>query len=129
MNAIPTSRPRNARSVRRFSTGHGGARSITILASQLVHRSSSFDSDRYCQSTPIMGRDIIDQHIQSRHLRSHSPSAALKSPQRTLHHRRPLAAVSSLGGFRTPAAGVRGTACERPASETLHRCGCAGRAR
>jgi hypothetical protein len=34
-----------------------------------------------------------------------------------------LIAVSSLGGFRTPAAGVRGTGCERPASETLHRSG------
>ena len=32
-----------------------------------------------------------------------------------------LPAVSSLGGFRTPAASARGKACERPASENLHR--------
>jgi regulatory GntR family protein len=30
-------------------------------------------------------------------------------------------AVSSLGGLRTPAAGARDKACERPASENLHR--------
>ena len=35
---------------------------------------------------------------------------------------RPPSAVSSLGGFRTPAAGVRGSVYERPASENLHRC-------
>src|SRR4030081_3773890 len=29
-------------------------------------------------------------------------------------------AVSSLGGFRTPAAGARRHPCERPASENLH---------
>src|SRR4051812_16520036 len=34
---------------------------------------------------------------------------------------RPPSAVSSLGGFRTPARGVRGTDTHRPASETLHR--------
>jgi hypothetical protein len=33
----------------------------------------------------------------------------------------PLPAVSSLGGFRTPAPGVPGSLCEGPASETLHK--------
>jgi hypothetical protein len=35
----------------------------------------------------------------------------------------PPSAVSSLGGFPTPAAGARGTVRSRPASENLHRNG------
>jgi hypothetical protein len=48
-----------------------------------------------------------------RPLRS-NPHSAAATPLR------PLIAVSSLGGFRTPAAGVRRTARARPASENLH---------
>ena len=35
----------------------------------------------------------------------------------------PLSAVSSLGGFRTPAAGLAAPSLKRPASETLHKSG------
>jgi Phage integrase, N-terminal SAM-like domain len=57
-------------------------------------------------------------------------------PPRSNPHRagrtaiRPPIAVSSLGGFRTPAARARGNLRTRPASETLHRSGhhgCGGR--
>jgi len=48
-------------------------------------------------------------------------SSILVSVRRTSHV--PLSAISSLGGFRTPALGERGTARARPASENLHRCG------
>jgi hypothetical protein len=40
---------------------------------------------------------------------------------RPLHDRVPLPAVSSLGGFRTPAPGVPGSLCDGPASEILHK--------
>src|SRR6266851_2839780 len=51
------------------------------------------------------------------HPRRSNPHSERRTPNVT------LPAVSSLGGFRTPAAGVRGTARARPASENLHTCG------
>ncbi len=53
---------------------------------------------------------------------------SVHTPQTNPHRARgsalvSLPAVSSIGGFRTPAAGVRGQRRARPASETLHRTG------
>src|SRR6266480_2836064 len=60
---------------------------------------------------------ITDSQQTSRHVRNVPPLT-------NLHRARGLAlvslpAVSSIGGFRTPAAGVRGQRRARPASETL----------
>jgi hypothetical protein len=83
MMTISTSPPRNARSARRFSTSHGGARSNTIPAAQFVHQSSSPNADRRDQSKPIISGNVIDPRAQSARPRSLHPgalSAALKSP-------------------------------------------------
>jgi hypothetical protein len=83
MTMIPTSPPRNARSARRFSTGHGGDRSNTIPASQFVHQSSSTNADRRRQSRMIIYRSVIDHHTQParpRRLHPGAPPAALQSP-------------------------------------------------
>jgi hypothetical protein len=52
---------------------------------------------------------------QTQRLRRSNPHSARGTTTRS------PSAVSSLGGFRTPATGVCRIACERPASETLHR--------
>jgi hypothetical protein len=95
MMTIPTSPPRNARSARRFSTSHDGARSNTIPAAQFVH-----------QSSPPNARNPLDRVLstQAHHPRRSNPHSARGTTTRS-----PIA-VSFLGGFRTPAAQVCGTA-------------------
>src|SRR5712692_981946 len=69
---------------------------------------------RSCTATAsiaALDRPPITQTPHPRHSNPHS--ARRPAPASPI-------AVSSLGGFRTPAAGVNGTACERPASENLH---------
>ena len=69
-------------------------------------------------------------NLPSRASSARQPAAPPCDPARLSNPHRPgarrtvlpsLPAVSSLGGFRTPAASARGKACERPASENLHR--------
>ena len=71
-------------------------------------------------------------NLPSRASSARQPAAPPCDPARLSNPHRPgarrtvlpsLPAVSSLGGFRTPAASARGKACERPASENLHRLG------
>ena len=68
-------------------------------------------------------------NLPSRASSARQPAAPPCDPARLSNPHRPgarrtvlpsLPAVSSLGGFRTPAASARGKACERPASENLH---------
>jgi hypothetical protein len=54
--------------------------------------------------------------------RNYVQHSILDSARLTAHV--PLPAISSFGRFRTPVAGVRGTARARPASENAHRSGC-----
>ena len=72
-------------------------------------------------------------NLPSRASSARQPAAPPCDPARLSNPHRPgarrtvlpsLPAVSSLGGFRTPAASARGKACERPASENLHISGC-----
>jgi hypothetical protein len=65
-------------------------------------------------SPPTHTLDRVNS-TQAHHLRHPNPHSA----RRTTNV--PIPAVSSLGGFRTPADSARRTACMRPASETLHR--------
>ena len=71
-------------------------------------------------------------NLPSRASSARQPAAPPCDPARLSNPHRPgarrtvlpsLPAVSSLGGFRTPAASARGKACERPASENLHKSG------
>jgi hypothetical protein len=79
MKPIPTARPRKARSIPRFSTGNGSARSSLILASQLVHQSSSPNAHRYRGNLLMRGQSITHCNRSCRPY-SESAPAALKSP-------------------------------------------------
>jgi hypothetical protein len=79
MNAIPPSRPRNTRPVRRFSTGLRGARPDTQFRPQfdqstLVGTAAPDRSDR------LMRLNSHNGSIRSSLTNSNASSAALKSP-------------------------------------------------
>ena len=99
-----------ARYFRWSQARHGSARSNRPPHPQSPHRSSPFDPHRHLNDAPFISTQVNHRRNQSRCPHAKSPPAAIKSPRaRGTAIRSPIA-VSSPGGFRTPAAGVRGTA-------------------
>jgi hypothetical protein len=88
------------------STGRGGARSDGQFEPQF-DQSSSFKVARFDRSQTIIQRNDLEQRAASSRRIAAASSAALKSPSRKRRAHSSLPAVSSLGGLRTPAPGVR----------------------
>ena len=80
MITIPASQIQSPHLSRWSSIRHGGARSNARLRPQLVHRSSSLETDTCAPSKPLMPGNAVDQSAQSRRLPSRASSAAPKSP-------------------------------------------------
>ena len=115
-------RRKAARLLRWFSTGHDGARRnrpSTPLACPPILRPSiqpcRSNADHSCP--PTSSTVAVDRVARTRLSirRAQIPIAPAARP----HSSHP--AVSSLGGFRTPAPGVRGAVVMGPASENLHK--------
>ena len=80
MITIPASQIQSPHLSRWSSIRHCGARSNARLRPQLVHRSSSPETDTCAPSKPLMPGNAVDHSAQSRRLPSRASSAALKSP-------------------------------------------------
>jgi hypothetical protein len=108
---------KSAHRPRWLSTDHGSARSGIQLASQIVRQFIMSDAIHrpfisHFTVANLLGRLDPDQKSLPRLSNLHSAcGTALRSPS----------AVSSLGGFRTPAAELAVPSLMRPASETLHK--------
>ena len=107
MTTLATARRRNTRSLRRSSTGHGSTRLNTQLPCQIVRQSSSVDTGSFikanCSSAATASTHPLDRlaspptpHPRHSNLHSACGTAPPISP-----------AVSSLGGFPTPASHAR----------------------
>ena len=100
---------KSPRCARRFSTGHGRARSDIQPSPQIVRQLARFDTARrsfFGGSTVARLPDRLDPNPPAHPQRSNPHNAWGPAP-------RSLSAVSSLGGFRTPALGARGSSTHR----------------
>jgi hypothetical protein len=111
---------KSAHHARQLSTGHGKARTDIWPPSQIVRRLIDFDTTR----RSFIDRFTVAQTVGSSRSQSTSPPAALDPHSACGTALHSLSAVSFLGGFRMPAAEIRGgRPSKRPASETLPKFG------
>jgi hypothetical protein len=80
MITIPASQIQIRLLSRWSSIRHGSVRSNTRLQSQLMHPSSSLETDTRAHNNRLMRGTAFDQSAQLRRLPSRASAAALKSP-------------------------------------------------
>jgi hypothetical protein len=80
MITIPTSQIQGPHLSRWLSIRHGSVRSNARFPPQLVHRSSSIQTNTYTQSKLIMRGNAVGRCARSRSLSSRASPTALKSP-------------------------------------------------
>ena len=109
-----------ARSPRWCSTGHAGARPNARLSRQIAQERAPFGT----ASRSPMSRSAAAPQANLAHRlvrdRTHHPRQSNPHSARRVTHVS-LPAVSSLGGFPTPAARAGRAVRQRPASENLHK--------